>query len=217
MEGCVIIMEYVIRNHKKLYIALNKNGRAETCSEQNKGVFTEEKAKHIVNSLPKTLKRLDFKVYPLQETTQMLQVKKEKIQRKVIEAEGYELSKDILAWVDKFGTCSDIIKEAQNRSEYLIKVLEDTDMELVDILHKIEMEPAKGLYDAWKTYKRIRENRKKRREAKDEMIIIRNVLRKVDVSCMDREMVQRAIDGLFKRKYTYRIIEEESEDVVQTM
>lgn len=207
-------MEYVIKNHKKLYIMLTKNGRVETCSEKKKGIFSEEKAKHILNSLPKTLKRLNFKIYPLPENVQMVQTKKENIQKKVIKSEEYELSKDISIWIDKFGTCSDIFKEAKQRSGYLIKVLEDTDTERVDILHKIELESAKGLYDAWKIYNRIRENRKKRREAKDEIMIIRNVLGNVDVSYLDREMIKRAIDGLFKRKYTYRIVEEESEDVM---
>ncbi len=55
-------MDYVIKNHKNLYIRLNKNGTPVTCSENEKTLFEESKAKNIIGSLPKTLKRLNFKI-----------------------------------------------------------------------------------------------------------------------------------------------------------
>lgn len=58
-------MDYVIKNHKNVYIKLNQNGKAITCSESERGTFEESKAKNIIGSLPKTLKRLNFKVEPI--------------------------------------------------------------------------------------------------------------------------------------------------------
>lgn len=49
-------MDFVIKNNKNVYIRLSENGKAETCKEKNMGKFTEQKAKNILKSLPKTLK-----------------------------------------------------------------------------------------------------------------------------------------------------------------
>ena len=92
--------------------------------------------------------------------------------------------------------------------------LDRLDQELIDILHNIELESSKDLYGDWILYKRVRNNRKKRRVLKDEILIIKNVLEKIDPSCLNRSRIQKAIDGLFKRKYTYRIVEEEKYNAV---
>jgi hypothetical protein len=56
-------------------------------------------------------------------------------------------------------------------------------------------------------FKLVRTNRKNRRNLKDEMVIIHNVIAEVDTTKVSKERTQKAIDGLFNRKYTYRIIE----------
>lgn len=38
-------MKYAIKNYKNLYIKLNENGKAITCSEPEKGLFEFSKAK----------------------------------------------------------------------------------------------------------------------------------------------------------------------------
>ncbi len=63
------------------------------------------------------------------------------------------------------------------------------------------------MYSAWLLYKKIRENRRNRRQLKDEMLIIHNVLKEIDDTKISRERTQKAIDGLFDRKYTYRVVE----------
>lgn len=109
--------------------------------------------------------------------------------------------------VNKFGQCSDIIKEAKSRYDELEKQLHISDQELIDVLHNIELELPKDLYSAWLLYKKIRENRRNRRQLKDEMLIIHNVLKEIDDTKISRERTQKAIDGLFDRKYTYRVVE----------
>ena len=55
-------MDYVIKNHKNVFIRLNENGKAVTCTEFDKTLFEFSKAKNVLNCLPKTLKKLNFKV-----------------------------------------------------------------------------------------------------------------------------------------------------------
>lgn len=63
-------MNYVIRNNKNVYIRLNSNGSPITCTEQQKTLFEYSKAKNVLTSLPKTLKRLKFKVEPVPDIIQ---------------------------------------------------------------------------------------------------------------------------------------------------
>ena len=85
------------------------------------------------------------------------------------------------------------------------------DNDILNILHKIELEAPKDMYHGWLLYKKLREDRTKRRGMKDELLIIGNVLKQIDSSCVSRVNTQKAIDGLFDRKYTFRIVEDEEE------
>lgn len=184
-----------------------------TCSETEKGLFEYSKAKNIVDNLPKNLQKLKFRVEAVPDIPQ----KKNVIERTDGKREEYIPSENITRWIEKFGTCSDILNEAKKRRNHIFKELENTDKELLDILHIIEIEKSKDLYGGWMIYKRIKDNRKKRREYKDELLIIKNVLREIDPSCLQREKVKKAVKGLFGRKYTFRIIEEEELDDMQNM
>lgn len=199
-------MDYVIKNHKNLYIKLNQNGTAITCSESEKGLFEESKAKNIIGSLPKTLKRLNFKVEPIQDIGQNKKIIGEKDNKR----EDYIPSENITRWVEKFGKCGDILSEAEEREKQILRDLKDNDRELIDLLHITEIEKPKDMFSGWQLYKRIRNNRIERRSIKDELLIVENVLNQIkDISCLHREKIQKAINGLFSRKYTFRIVEEE--------
>lgn len=206
-------MRYVIKNDKNIYIRLNKEGQIETCSEQYKSTFEYVKARNIYNHLPRTLKRLHFKVIEVIENPNNFDNDVEPIKNeslKVLDNYDYEPQESITRWVGKFGVCSDVLNDAKKRKNELDKDLRDADKELTDILHIIEIEKSKDLFGGWKLYKRIRENRKKRRSIKDEILIIDNVLEKIkDISVFDCETVQKAINGLTSRKYRFRIVEED--------
>ncbi len=200
-------MDYVIKNHKNLYIRLNQNGRPVTCSEHEKTLFEESKAKNIVDNLPKNLKRLNFRVEAVPDIIQ----KKKVIEEKDVKREEYIPSENITRWIEKFGKCGDILGEAEEREKHLINDLKDNDKELIDILHIIEIEKSKDLFGGWQLYKRIKKNRIERRSMKDELLIVENVLEQIkSISCFHREKIQKAIDGLFTRKYTFRIVEEDN-------
>lgn len=185
---------------------MSENGKATTCSEDEKGIFEYSKARNIVDHLPKTLKKFNFKVEGLPEIPPKRKVIKEDDTKR----EEYILSENITRWVEKFGICEDIFNEAKNRKKQISINIGKTDKELLDLLHIIEIEKPKDLYGGWLIYKRIRKNRKIRREYKDELLIVENVLKEINPSCLQRENIKKAIKGLFERKYTSRIIEEDS-------
>ena len=201
-------MDYVINNNKGVYIKLNSSGSPITCSEKDKGLFEYSKAKNILDHIPKTMKKMHFKVEAIPDV-------KPKSDNKVknISKEDYVPSDNITRWVERFGACDDILSEAKSREDELLEKLKNSDNELLDILHIIEIEKPKDLYNGWIIYKKIKQNRKERRDIKDELLIIENVLKKFsDVSCLHRDRVQKAIDGLFGRKYSFRIIDIPNDD-----
>ena len=109
-------LDYIIKNHKSVYIRLNKNGTPVTCTEYEKMLFEESKARNILNSLPKTLRRLNFKIEPISD----IKSKVKNIEKKILKGENdYIISDDINKWIEKFGICDDILKEAKDRKEEL--------------------------------------------------------------------------------------------------
>ena len=179
-------MDYIIKNHKNVYIRLNQNGKAVTCAEHEKMLFEHSKAKNVLDNLPKTLRRLNFRVEAIPDITQ----KKKVIEEKDIKREEYVPSENITRWIEKFGKCGDIFGEAEERERQLLKELKDNDKELIDILHIVEIEKSKDMFGGWQLYKRIRNNRIARRSMKDELLIVENVLEQIkDVSCMHREKI----------------------------
>ena len=208
-------MDYVITN-KRQYIKLGENGVPITCSKQEAQRFENSKAKNILGNLPKTMKKFHFRCQAVPEIKSTVDKNiRHGTENKIIQKNiGYEVTENITRWKDKFGECSDTIIEAQERQKFLCKELKNVDDELLDILHIIEMEAPKNMYQGWLLYKKIRDNRKRRRPIKDEITILQDVLEEVDAAVFSRKRIQKAIDGLFKRKYKFRIVEEEEKDAV---
>lgn len=200
----------IVNKNKNLYIRLNK-GRPITCCSANAQRFEESKARNILDSLPKKLRRFDFSVEFVPEIIPKAMPNDVTLENNVLENEsGYQPSEEINRWIDDFGKCGDIIEEAEIRREELKIKQSELDKELSDLLHIIEIERSKDLYTGWKIYKKIRQNRIHRREVKDEILIIQNVLGQVkDPEAFKRDHVKKAVDGLSNRKYALRIVETE--------
>ena len=204
-------MEYAIVNNNGVYIRLN-NGQPVACTKKTRDTFQKQKAENILEHLPKSMRRLHFKLECIPD------IKMETPVERIVKAtkssikgcDGYEVAESVKSWVDKFGECERILSDAAKRYKELEIELKRADEELMDILHEIELTKPVDLYKGWIFYRRIKNNRKKRRDLKDEMIIIHNVIAEVDVTKVSKERTQKAIDGLFNRKYTYRIVEVEN-------
>lgn len=197
-------MDYVIRNGS-VFIRLNEKGSPVTCGESQRGLFEYSKAKNICASLPKTMKKMNFKVEGIPD----IQPKVE--EEKVITTNTYIPSENISKWLDKFGQCADILSEADKRMDELSNCLSDSDKEFQDIIHEIEITGKYDMYQAWLKIGAIIQNRKRRRDIKDEMLIINNVFRNGLTYLKKKDNIQNAVDGLSKRKYTLRIVEEDEE------
>ena len=100
--------------------------------------------------------------------------------------------------------------EVSERDEELNGELSDVDLKLQDILHNIELSKRCDMYTAWETINSIRELRKKRREIKDEKLVLSGI-KTQGITYLSRSSVQKCVDGLSKRKYRIRIVEEDDE------
>ena len=204
-------MEYAIGNNNGVYIRID-DGQLITCSKRTRGTWSKRKAENILDHLPKSMRCLHFKLECIPD------IKMETPVERIVKAtktsikgnDGYEVAESVKSWVDKFGECERILSDAAKRYKELELELRQADEELMDILHEIELTKPVDLYKGWIFYRRIKNNRKKRRDLKDEMIIIHNVIAEVDATKVSKERTQKAIDGLFNRKYTYRIVEVEN-------
>lgn len=200
----VVILDYIIRNKNSLYIKLNKNGAPVTCSESQKGLFECSKANNICNSLPKQLKKFNFFVEAVPE----IQSKIEK--QNVITTNTYEPSENVTRWINELGRCEDILNEANNRYQELNGELSDIDLKLQDILHTIELSDKCDMYKSWQMINEIRNLRKQRRNIKDEKLVLSGI-KSQGITYLSRSSVQKCVDGLSKRKYRIRIVEEDEE------
>ncbi|MCM1235444.1 MAG: hypothetical protein NC489_35540, partial [Ruminococcus flavefaciens] len=178
-------------------------------------LFEQSKAKNILKGLPKKLRQFNFRIEAIPDV--IPQINKEvinAIKKNVIENNDFVVSENVSRWIERFGNCYDVLKDAEQILKTLVAELESYDKELLDILHIIELEPPKDLYGGWMIYKAIRENRKERRMIKDETLILNNVLEKINPECLNRDRVKRAVDGLVGRKYRFRFVEEEETESV---
>lgn len=197
-------MDYIIRNSGGLYIRLNENGAPVTCSELQKGLFECSKANNICNSLPKQLKKFNFFVEAVPEIQPKIE------EQNVITANTYKPSENVTRWINELGRCEDILTEASNRYEELNGELSDVDLKLQDILHNIELSDKCDMYVAWQMINEIRDLRKQRRNIKDEKLVLSGI-KSQGITYLSRSSVQKCVDGLSKRKYRIRIVEEEEE------
>ena len=196
-------MDYIIRNSNNLYIKLNENGQPVTCGNSQKQLFEYSKAKNICGSLPKTIKKLNFFVEALPDIPIKDISENEEINT-------YEPSENVTRWINLLGQCEDILNEASQRDDELNGELSNVDLKLQDILHNIENTEKCDMYSAWQTMNEIRKLRKERRQIKDEKLILSGI-KTQGITYLNRKSVQKCVDGLSKRKYRIRIVEEDEE------
>ena len=196
-------MDYIIRNKGGLYVKLNENGTPITCSESQKGLFEYSKANNICNSLPKQLKKFNFFVEAVPDI-------QPKVDQKVITTNTYIPSEKVTRWINKLGQLEDVLNEVDERDEELNGELSDVDLKLQDILHTIELSDKCDMYKAWQMINEIRNLRKQRRNIKDEKFVLSGI-KTQGITYLSRNSVQKCVDGLSKRKYRIRIIEEEED------
>ena len=182
---------------------MNENGQPVTCGNSQKQLFEYSKAKNICGSLPKTIKKLNFFVEALPD----ISIKDISANEEI---NTYEPSENVTRWINLLGQCEDVLNEASQRDDELNGELSDVDLKLQDILHTIELSKRCDMYTAWETINCIRELRKKRRELKDGKLVLSGIITQ-GITYLSRASVKKCVDGLSKRKYRIRIVEEDEE------
>ena len=196
-------MDYIIRNNNNLYIKLNENGQPVTCGNSQKQLFEYSKAKNICGSLPKTIKKLNFFVEALPD----ISIKDISANEEI---NTYEPSENVTRWINLLGQCEDVLNEASQRDDELNGELSNVDLKLQDILHTIELSDKCDMYKSWQMINEIRQLRKQRREIKDEKLVLLGI-KTQGITYLNRTSVKKCVDGLSKRKYRIRIVEEDEE------
>ena len=177
----VVEMNYVVTNDK-LYIRLSSDGSPVTCSKRNAQVFEKDKADNILKNLPKVLKNFRFKVKPVPQSEQEVPQNKTKTdnvqseEKKYIRKDSYIPCDEFVQWIEKSRQCSEFVEDATRRRAVLHKKLANVDRELSNCMHQIELEKWKSGCDGYKLYKLEKEILEKRRQIKDELVIIQSVL-----------------------------------------
>ena len=197
-------MDYCIKNNKNVFIKLDNNGSPMTCVESVKGIFEYSKARNILDNIPKTLKRLNFKLEAIPEIPQKVE------NHKAIATNTYVPSEKVTRWINKLGQLEDVLNEVDDRNDELNGELSDVDLKLQDILHTIELSDKCDMYKSWQMINEIRDLRKQRRDIKDEKLVLSGI-KSQGITYLSRSSVQKCVDGLSKRKYRIRIVEEEEE------
>ena len=216
-------LDYVITNHnKKIFIRLGDGGVPETCSKNQCQYFTQKKAKNIIKSLPKTMKKFHFlamQMPPLFNQDKCDQQEncnkntyyesnhedKNNIKCKTFTKE-YVAPIEVETWLDKMKSCNGLAKEALFRKSELICQLSNIDKELSNCLHEIELSKNMNACNGYKEYRQIKIILEKRRIIKDELIVVKSILSS-NLQSIGSDRIQKVIDGLRNRKFAIRDVD----------
>jgi len=216
-------LDYVITNHnKKIFIRLGDGGVPETCSKNQCQYFTQKKAKNVVKSLPKTMKKFHFLAMQMPPLFNQDKCDQQEDCNKNIYCESNHEDKnnikcktftkeyvapiEVEIWLDKMKSCNGLAKEALCRKNELICQLSNIDKELSNCLHEIELSKNMNACNGYKEYRRIKIILEKRRVIKDELIVVKSILSS-NLQSIGSDRIQKVIDGLRNRKFAIRDVD----------
>lgn len=145
---------------KKLYLRIGEGGSPIVCGKKEAKVFDEIKAQNVLDHLPKALQKMNFVKEPvvqselnisdeeeiprkkivIVEKTVVKNTSYNKKTKKVIKNTSYKTPQNVMNWVDRVTQCNDLFLDAEERRRELLDCLSNTDKNLSNILHKIELE-----------------------------------------------------------------------------
>lgn len=196
--------QYVITDGSR-WIMRNRNGKyVPTSCETLADVYSNKQANSIFqNQLSKALKSC-FHVEKTDKPPELVkQITQEETQENT---EKVSIAENIQYWVDKVKGLNGLASEAVHRKNELTDQLSTVDKETCDILHYIEfcnLNAAQG----YKAYKMLKERRIRRRSIKNELQVLDIILgKKISETATDE--IQKAVEGMDKRKYEPRVMEE---------
>lgn len=183
---------------KKLYLRIGEGGSPIVCGKNEAKVFDDIKAQNVLDHLPKVLQKMNFVKEPIVQSELNISDEEEiprkktvivektvvkntsynKKKKKIIKNTSYKAPQNVMNWVDRVTQCNDLFLDAEERRRELLDCLSNTDKNLSNILHKIELEDDMNACMGFMQYKKIRECLRRRRIVKDEMYILDVILAK---------------------------------------
>ena len=198
------LSQYVITDGTR-WIMRDRHGKyVPTSCEALADVYSNKQANSIFqNQLSKALKSC-FHVEKTDKPPELVkQITQEETQENT---EKVSIAENIQYWVDKVKGLNGLASEAVHRKNELTDQLSIVDKETCDILHYIEfcnLNAAQG----YKAYKMLKERRIIRRSIKNELQVLDIILgKKISETATDE--IQKAVEGMDKRKYEPRVMEE---------
>lgn len=197
-------MDYVITNSsRKTFIKLDSSGKAVTCVKSAAQKFSDQKARNILSNLPKTLKKFHFTMVPMpNEPIKEIEAKCEikVVEKATIKKDDYELSNEIIDWLNRVELCSNLIVDASSRKDELFEKLSNADKDLSNCLHEIELSNWKSGCEGYKEYKKIKTILEKRRIIKDELSVVQSI----STCDINIEQIEKLIERLKNREFAIR-------------
>lgn len=205
-------MDYLIFNpSKRLFIRLDRYGAPETCSETCARRFEYSKAKNIIRSLPKGLRRLHFKVEGVPDIVEPVIQKDDKIftssdeehKTKILTHSYYEVPNCVTQWVSKVETCNFLAHDARQRKDELVQALSNVDKKIANITHMVLFERPQNACNGYKRYRDWKRLVDERSVIKDELLVVSAILES-NLQSLAANHIRKTVEGLKTRKFTMR-------------
>ncbi len=187
-------MEYIICKDEN-YVACDLNRKYSIVHSVKEAYKWKsiDKAYNALHHLPKKYNQYHFKVESVTENNSVIDPIKN----------PYILNYKI---IDKVKEIATFIKEIEARKIYLEKIINVTELEIIDIEHAAEFYNLNAS-QGYKIYKMLHEVRNKRRSYKDELQQIELILG-TEISESNFDNLEKRINGMDYRRYVPRVNKE---------
>lgn len=196
---------YLITNGDRFLFRNRQRKYVQTMSESMADTFTKEQAERVLNNEVAKSIRASYYVSRCGNVKEELHTKPPTKEEMRNNSESV-FTESVQIWVDKLNDLNGLADEALKRKEKLVSDLSHVDKELADIRHYIEFTKLNAC-QGYKAYSMEKERLRKRRLVKNELVVVSIILDKKVGGSMTGE-IKRRIEGLDKRKYEPRVLQE---------
>lgn len=171
------------------------DGQPVTCGKAKRQVWDRTKACNILSTLPKRLHKFNFHVEEVDGDIQ-----------RVIET-THALCPEVEKWVEELEGYESIASHVALRKEELKTSLSNVDKWINNWMHEAEFSKPVNACCGYKEYKKLKQALENRRRIKDELYILGHIMG-LKVGDFSTHRLQSIIDGMSKRKFTYRVTDD---------
>ena len=194
---------YCLKGKNGDYVARDPTNNICLTSSIDKALFTESKNKAAsirLNNIPRTLKK--FAPYEIIEITKI----DGKIYTPNVSVESFSTNDMLNRVVDSIDLFSKQMNKIDAYQSELNSIVSHTDLELVDMLHYIELHKFSAC-EGYKLCKKIQEICDRRREAKNKIQII-HAIKTQSCSSIISGAASNEVEKVMQKQYTPRVLDD---------